>query len=34
MYDLAMNHFPIGDKNGGKFLKKVFALLNKLKPKK
>jgi hypothetical protein len=29
-----MNHFPVGDKNGGKLLKKVFALLNKLTPKK
>jgi hypothetical protein len=29
-----VNHFPIGDRNGGKLLQKVFALLNKLTPKK
>jgi hypothetical protein len=29
-----MNHFPIGDRNGGKIIKKVIALFNKLTPKK
>jgi hypothetical protein len=29
-----MNHFPIGDRNGGKLINKVIALFNKLTPKK
>ena len=29
-----MQHFPIGDRNGGKLIKKVIALFNKLTPKK
>jgi hypothetical protein len=29
-----MNLFPIGDRNGGKIIKKVIALFNKLTPKK
>jgi hypothetical protein len=28
-----MNHFPIGDRNGGRILKKVIALVNKLTKK-
>jgi len=28
------NHFPIGDKNGGKLIKAVFKLLNTLTGKK
>jgi len=28
-----MNHFPIGDRNGGKIIKRVIALVNKLTKK-
>ena len=28
-----MNHFPIGDRNGGRILKKVISLVNKLTKK-
>ena len=28
-----MSHFPIGDRNGGKLIKKVFAALGKLSKK-
>jgi len=29
-----MSYFPIGDRNGGKLIKKVIALFDKLTPKK